>query len=194
MLAKSTLNFWKIARATRSGSEPGAEIASVLPRISATLPMLDLTTSPCSTPVQLQPTILRSAPRSPARIAEPGEDSIESISPASSALCASVPLAIGTILTLRPRFSSNPRRLTIREKPASPLGSITPCDQGFGACADEVVERKTAKAAVTTPARAMRLIMGVSELMVADAHTLVLAPGSVNHRHGQHDPIRHARA
>src|SRR5262245_14405052 len=151
-----------MARPTKSGSEPGAEIASVLPLKSATLPMLDLTTSPCSTPVQLQPMILRSAPRRPARMAEPGEDSIESISPASSALWASVPLASGTILILRPRFSSKPRRLTISEKPASPLGSITPCDQGFGACADVGVPRQANKAMAIAAARTVGDVMVAS--------------------------------
>ena len=69
---------------TRSGSEPGAEMPIVLPLSSATLVTLALIISPCSMPGQSQPTILRSAPRRPARIAEPGLDSIESTSPGAA--------------------------------------------------------------------------------------------------------------
>src|SRR3954468_4769043 len=144
--------FWKIARATRSGSEPGAEMAMVLPLSCGTAVMLALVISPCSTPGQSQPMILRSAPRKPARMAEPGLDSMASISPASSALCASVPLASGTILTLSPRFSAKPRRLTIREKPASPFGSITPWLQALVcAAAGAVAHRAKSSAPAQVP-------------------------------------------
>src|SRR4051812_22978372 len=127
-------------------------MAIVLPLSAATSVMLALVISPCSTPGQSQPMILRSAPRRPARIAEPGLDSMLSISPASSALCASVPLAIGTILTLSPRFSAKPRRLTIREKPASPFGSITPWLQALVcAAAGAVAHRAMSSALAQAP-------------------------------------------
>ena len=52
----------------------------------------------------------------------------------SSALCAVAPFLKWTISTLRPCLSAKPLRPTIIEKPASPLGSISPRRQSLNSC------------------------------------------------------------
>ena len=76
-----------------------------------------------------------SAPRAPAMIAAPGEDSMLSSSPDSSALCAIAPFFRLTISILSPCLAAKSRSPTISMKPASPFGSITPCLQGLSSCA-----------------------------------------------------------
>src|SRR5262245_38417130 len=55
-------------RNSRSGSDPGEEIATVFPLRSARLLMSALARTTCGTPGQVQPTILTPVPRTPATI------------------------------------------------------------------------------------------------------------------------------
>ena len=74
----------------------------------------------------------------------PGLDSMLSSSPASSALCASAPFFMARMVSLSPCLAAKARWPTIHMKPASPLGSITPCFQGLSAWADAGAARLAA--------------------------------------------------
>ena len=91
---------------------------------------------------------------------------------------ASVPLLIGTILTVRPCLSAKPGRLTISEKPASPLGSITPRVQGLscsappaGAATSAASAEKTAAPVVALKLHRCLSYLSVSSLMPAASIT-----------------------
>ena len=58
-----------------------------------------------------------------------------SSSPDSSALCASAPFFRPMISSLSPCLAAKSCLPTIHMKPASPLGSITPCFHGLSSCA-----------------------------------------------------------
>ena len=60
------------ARATRSGSEPGPEIAKVLPFMSSIEPISGCVNNPYISPGKVQPTTFTSAPREAAMMALPG--------------------------------------------------------------------------------------------------------------------------
>ena len=69
-------------RNSRSGSEPGEEMATFLPLRSASVLISALARTTCGTPGQVQPTILTPVPRAPATIDSAAPMSTLSISPA----------------------------------------------------------------------------------------------------------------
>src|SRR5512146_1626747 len=108
---------------------------------------------PCGTPVQSQPTILRSAPCALARIAAPGLDSMLSTCPASNALCAMAPFLNATMSSFSPFFAAKPCRVTIQENPASPFGWITPWRQALSSAAPACPDRARTPVTATAQAR-----------------------------------------
>src|SRR5262249_25793836 len=129
-----------------SGSEPGAEVAIVLPLRSATLSILPRTKSACGRPGQWQPAILTSAPRMAATMPSPAPPSMLSTSPAIRALSASAPSFNCTVSILSPRLAAKSCCIGIITKPASLLRLMTPWRQTAGACAGAAVGRPSAAA------------------------------------------------
>ena len=81
-------------RNNRSGSEPGEEIATVLPLRSAGVLTSALASTTCGMPGQVQPTILTPVPRAPATIDSAAPMSTLSISPAINAFISVAPALI----------------------------------------------------------------------------------------------------
>ena len=81
-------------RISRSGSEPGEEMAMFLPLRSASVLISALASTTCGTPGQVQPTILTPVPRAPATIDSAAPMSTLSISPAISAFISVAPALI----------------------------------------------------------------------------------------------------
>ena len=81
-------------RNSRSGSEPGEEMATVFPLRSANVLISALASTTCGTPGQVQPTILTPVPRTPATIDSAAPMSTLSISPEISAFIRVAPALI----------------------------------------------------------------------------------------------------
>ena len=95
-------------RNKRSGSEPGDEMATVLPLRSAGVLISALASTTCGTPGQVQPTILTPVPRTPATIDSAEPMSTLSISPEISAFISVAPALIWTISIFRPCLAAKP--------------------------------------------------------------------------------------
>src|SRR5262245_964493 len=123
-------------RNSKSGSEPGEEIATILPLRSASDLISALARTTCGTPGQPQPTIFTPVPRAPATIDSAAPMSTLSISPESSAFINVAPALICRSSIFNPRFAAKPPLSTMAMKPASLLASRMPCFQTFScACA-----------------------------------------------------------
>src|SRR5262249_47041961 len=129
------LNFARATRANMSGNDPGADTAMDLPLRSSILSIPALTMMPCGTTTQWQPMIFMSPPRTPTAIAPWAPPSYLSSSPASRALSPIWSSLTSSSSSLRPSRSAKPRLAAISRKPASALGAMIPCFQGFSACA-----------------------------------------------------------
>ena len=81
-------------RNSKSGSEPGEEMATFLPFRSANVLISTLDSTTCGTPGQVQPTILTPVPRTPATIDSAAPISTLSISPAINAFISVAPALI----------------------------------------------------------------------------------------------------
>src|SRR5262245_16281287 len=118
-------------RNSRSGSDPGEEMATVFPLRSASVLISALARTTCGTPGQVQPTIFTPVPRMPATIDSAAPMSTLSISPEISAFIRVAPAFICRSSTFSPRFAAKPPLSTIAMKPASLLASRMPCFQTF---------------------------------------------------------------